>query len=294
MIFKDYYKLLELDSSRVTLEEIKSAYRLQAKKYHPDLNVGNKLAEERIKDINEAYQTLSTPSKKRKYDRLWNNHVGKKKNAANKIEKNYIFNMFLGNIEQPIEKKKPQTPINGANAETQIEVSLEEAFFGAEKTIVLKNIEGQDKTIQVNIPKGIQNGEKIRLIGQGKPGLNGGKNGDLLIKINLKNHPSFKLKGYDLYTDLPLSPWEACLGSSIPLITLDEETQVVVPQGVQSGEKIKIPNKGYISTTGTRGDLYAEIRIMTPKSLTKEEKTIFEKLNKISTFNPRNTNKIKI
>ncbi len=119
MVFKDYYKILELDTSRVTIDEIKSAYRLAAKKYHPDVNVGDALAEERIKDINEAYRTLSVPAQKRKYDRIWNSHVGKTKGSSGKVEKNYIFNMFLGNVDQTIEEKKEKKPVKGENIETR-------------------------------------------------------------------------------------------------------------------------------------------------------------------------------
>ena len=276
MIFKDYYKILELDSSRVTIDEIKSAYRVAAKKYHPDVNVGDSLAEERIKDINEAYRVLSTPAQKRKYDRTWNSSVGKLKKSSDKMEKSSIIGMFLGNIENKQEVKQKKDPIKGENIETKIEASLEDAFFGKEKTIVLKNNNGKPKTLSIKLPEGIRNGEKIRLIGQGKPGKNGGKNGDLLIQINIKNNDKFILKGYDIYTNLLLTPWEASLG-----------TKIYIPQGVQTGEKIKIPNKGYKDGNGGRGDLFAEVKIMVPKELTDEEKAIFEKLNKISNFNPR-------
>lgn len=188
MIFKDYYKILELDSSRVTIDEIKSAYRVAAKKYHPDVNVGDSLAEERIKDINEAYRVLSTPAQKRKYDRTWNNSVGKLKKSSDKMEKSSIIGMFLGNIENKQEVRQKKEPTKGENIETKIEASLEDAFFGKEKTIVLKNNNGKSKTLSIKLPEGIRSGEKIRLIGQGKSGKNGGKNGDLLIQINIKNN----------------------------------------------------------------------------------------------------------
>lgn len=290
MVFKDYYKILDLDTSRVTIEEIKNAYRLAAKKYHPDVNVGDKLAEERIKDINEAYRTLSVPAQKRKYDRIWNNNVGKNKVGSSKIEKKYIFNMFLGNVDQTIEEKKDKKPTKGENIETEISASLEDAFYGRKKVLVLKNLEEKDKTYEVQIPQGIRNGEKIRLIGQGKPGKNGGKNGDLFIKVNVQENSKFKLKGYDLYTDLLLTPWEASLGSKIKIDTLEDQVDVYIPQGIQTGEKIEIPNKGYIKSQNERGNLYAQVKIMVPKTLTKEEEKVFEQLNKISKFNPRNKN----
>lgn len=287
MKYKDYYKILGLETSRVSIDEIKTAYRLAAKKYHPDLNVGDNLAEERIKDINEAYRILSTPASKRKYDRVWNS----KNNVKNyqKIKGKNIFNMFLGDIKEPVKEniKREKESIKGENIETEIKVSLDDAFYGLEKKISLRTVEGKMKTFSVKIPEGIRNGEKIRLIGQGKKGINGGKNGDLLIKIDIEDNKVFKLYGCDLCTDLKLTPWEAALGTRIDLKTIDGETKIYIPQGVQSGEKIKIPSKGYKDGKGGRGDLVAEIKIMVPKKLELDEKEMFEKLQQMSNFNPR-------
>ena len=286
MIYKDYYKILDLKTSRVSIDEIKVAYRAAAKKYHPDLNVGDSLAEERIKDINEAYRTLSVPASKRKYDRIWNsrNNI----NNYQKIKGKNIFNMFLGNTEnnEEIDKKLPQ---RGEDIETEINVKLEEAFYGLEKKISLRTVDGKMKTFSVKVPDGIRNGEKIRLIGQGKTGKNGGKNGDLFIKINIENSKTFKLFSSDLYTDLLLTPWEAALGTRTNVQTIDGETTIYIPQGMESGEKIKIPNKGYKDGKGGRGDLVAEIKIVVPKKLTEEENNLFEKLKEVSKFSPRNS-----
>lgn len=289
MIFKDYYKILGLETSRVSIEEIKIAYRNSAKKYHPDVNVGDSLAEERIKDINEAYRILSVASSKRKYDRIWNSHnmINKKFNIKGKDS---IVKMFFGNIKQNQEEKsekKGKEPLRGENVETEINTTIYEAFNGSDKKISLRTIEGKMKTFTVSIPQGIRDGEKIRLIGQGKPGINGGKNGDLLIKINIKNDKKFKLQGCDMYTDLLITPWEAALGTRVNIQSIDEETKVYIPQGIESGEKIRIPGKGYKDGKGSRGDLVAEVKIMVPKKLTNEEKKIFEQLNHVSTFNPR-------
>ena len=241
MIYKDYYKILELKTSRVSIDEIKSAYRAAAKKYHPDLNVGDTLAEERIKDINEAYRILSVPASKRKYDRIWNSRNNDK--VYKKIKGKNLFDMFLGNIENE-ENKNEISPKRGEDIETEITVKLEEAFNGSEKKISLKTVEGKMKKFTVKVPEGIRNGEKIRLLGQGRLGENGGKNGDLFIKINIDNNEKFKLLGYNLYTDLLITPWEAALGTRTNLQTLEGETTIYIPQGMQSGEKIKIPNKG--------------------------------------------------
>lgn len=288
MVYKDYYKILEIDTNRVSIEQIKNAYRLAAKKYHPDVNIGDQLAEEKIKDINEAYRILSVPSSKKKYDRIWNakNDI---KNTQ-KLKGNTILNMFLGNIEKEnnAEKNNSKEPIRGESVETEISVSISDAYYGVEKKIALRTIEGKMKTFTIKVPQGIRNGEKVRLIGQGKQGKNGGKNGDLFIKVIIEDNKTFSLKGYDLYTDLYLSPWEAALGTRVTVKTIDDETKIYIPKGIQSGEIIKIPAKGYKNGTGERGDLIAQVKIIVPKQLTENEEKLFKKLEEISRFNPRN------
>ena len=286
MVYKDYYKILGLETSKVTLDEIKTAYRTSAKKYHPDVNVGDVLAEERIKDINEAYRVLSTPATKRKYDRTWNANYYKeqRKNRG----KESFFDIFLGNVNTSLNKEEDKkVPLKGEDVDTEIHISVYDAFYGLEKRISLRDVYGKIKTLTVVVPKGIRDGEKIRLIGQGKVGKNGGKNGDLFIKVNIDSDNKFRLKGCDLYTDLLLSPWEAALGTRVNLKTIDGENKVYIPQGIQSGEVIKIPQKGYQNGNGGRGDLIAEIKIMVPKNLDSSEKEMFQKLKEMSKFNPR-------
>ncbi len=291
MVFKNYYKILDLETSHVSIEEIKNAYRQAAKKYHPDVNVGDSLAEEKIKDINEAYRTLSVPASKRKYDRIWNSHFNKVQKAFTGAErKGALFNIFLGNVGQDENQNTSRTKkfaTKGEDIETEINISLQEAFFGMEKNLSIRTAEGKTKKITVNIPQGIQNGEKIRLIGQGKISEDGGKNGDLLIKIKINDDRKFKLKNNDLYTNLLLTPWEAALGARVTINSIDDETKIYIPQGTQSGEKIKIPNKGYKLNDGKRGDLIAEIKVVVPKKINDQEKEIYEKLKQISKFNPR-------
>ena len=294
MIFKDYYKILSLETNRVSSEQIKNAYRLAAKKYHPDVNVQDRLSEEKIKDVNEAYRVLSNPSTKRKYDRMWTSNVGKKKYEEASRSTGSVFsdffNMFFGanQNEKTIAPKSKKMPINGENIETSIDVGLEESFYGQEKKISLRTVDGKMKVFTITIPAGIRNGEKIRLLRQGKEGANGGKNGDLFIKVNVTNNKKFRLKGNDLYTDLYLTPWEAALGTKAQVSSIDEPTQVYIPEGIQTGELIRIPGKGYKDGKGGRGDLVAEIKVMVPKKLSSEERNLFENLNKISKFNPRN------
>ena len=296
MIFKDYYKILGLESNKATPEEIKAAYREQAKKYHPDINSENNFSEERFKDINEAYKVLSDSTARRKYDRMWNSNIGKKKKfEESKREEGSIFsnffNMFFGeqlkSKEEKNPKKKEKLPIKGENIDTEIDISIEEAYYGQDKKISLRTQNGKMKNFTIKIPAGIRNGEKIRLIGQGKKGENGGKNGDLLIRINIKDDKKFALRGIDIYTDLCIAPWEAVLGTKVSLDTIGETVYLHIPKGIESGEKIKIQDKGYKDGKGGRGELIAEVKIMIPKTPTKEEIGFFEKLNEISKFNPR-------
>ena len=295
MIFKDYYKILGLKNNNVTAEEIKLAYREQAKKYHPDVIGRDNFSEERFKDINEAYKTLSNSSTRRKYDRMWNSRIGKKQKnkQQNKKEKKSIFvemfQMFFGEIKQKEKKKeeKQKSPKKGENIETEITVSIFEAFYGMEKKIALRTIDGKMREFNVKIPAGIRNEEKIRLMGQGKPGENGGKSGDLLIKIHIENDKKFKLNGIDIYTDLYITPWEAALGTKLNINSIDEEILLYIPQGTESGENICLKGKGYLNGRGGRGDLFVNVQIMIPKSITEKEKTIFEQLREISKYNPR-------
>lgn len=294
MIFKDYYKILSLETNRVSSEQIKNAYRIAAKKYHPDVNIQDRLSEEKIKDINEAYRVLSNPSTKRKYDRMWVSNVGKKKYEEAKRSSGSVFsdffNMFFGFNKEVEEKNKAikKMVIKGENVETSIDVPLKDCFNGAEKKVSLRTVDGKMKVFTITIPAGIRNGEKIRLLGQGKEGINGGKNGDLFIKVNVKENSKFKIKGNDLYTNLYLTPWEAALGTKTQISSIDGKSEVYIPEGIQSGEFITIPGKGYKDGKGGRGDLIAEIKVMVPKKLSIEERNLFETLNKVSVFNPRN------
>ena len=200
-----------------------------------------------------------------------------------------FFGMFFGNNEMKEEIGQSSMPaINGENIETEINITIEEGFFGANKTIILKDIENKNKKITVKLPEGVKNSEKIRLAGQGKPGKNGGKNGDLYIKINIEDSKKYQLKNNDLYTVIPITPWEAVLGTKLKVRSIDDsETQIYVPNGVQSGQIFEIPDKGYKTQNGERGNLIGKIEIVVPEKVSKEEKEIFKKLKEISNFNPR-------
>ncbi len=298
MIFKDYYKILGLPNNKVTMAQIKTAYREQAKKYHPDVNIQNSRNEERFKDINEAYRVLSDSLSKRKYDRMWHRTIGKKNASYEESKRNKdsissdFFNMFFGstaNTETDNKTKGKKAACRGENVDTEINISIEDAFRGKEQTIGVRTVEGKLKKFKVQVPAGIQNNEKIRIVGQGKPGTNGGKNGDLFIRVKIKDDNRFSLDGYDLKTNLYLTPWEAALSTKVVINGINEDVSVYVPSGIQSGEKIEIENRGYKDGKGGRGKLILETRIMIPKKPNEEEMKLFKEFEKLSKFNPRNS-----
>ena len=204
-------------------------------------------------------------------------------------EEQYKMDMFkIKSVMKQIKKKTLALKMNALNIFLDVNDDVKIKEEKNIDSVVLKDIEGKDKAIEIKIPEGIQNGEKIRLIGQGKPGKNGGKNGDLYIKINIEDGKKFKLKGNDLYTIVPISPWEAALGTKAKVNSVDDtKTAIYIPNGIQSGETIEIPQKGYKNPKGERGNLIAQIKIVVPEKLTNEEKDMFKKLTEISKFNPR-------
>ncbi len=294
MIFKDYYKILGLQTNRVNSAEIKAAYREQAKKYHPDVN---QRYEERFKDINEAYRVLSDGISKRKYDRMWHRNVGRanasyeeSKRSKDSISSDF-FNMFFGTVEDKnVNKRKAKKiAVRGENIETEINISIEDAFRGNEQTIGIRTVEGNLKKFKVQVPAGIQNNEKIRIVGQGKEGKAGGKNGDLFIRVKIKNDEKFTLDGYNIRTNLYLTPWEAALSTKVTINGINEDVSVYVPAGIQSGEQIEIENKGYKDGKGGRGKLILDTKIMIPKNPKEEVLELFKKMDELSKFNPRNS-----
>lgn len=297
MIFKNYYKILGLTKNmKSTQEEIKSAYREQAKKYHPDVNVNNSAAEERFKDINEAYRILSDPIQKKKYDKSWYSYIGKKiqkdKLSKKEVRANDIMNMFFGGTLS--RKITNETPVKGENIETQIDITLKEAFDGTKKDLSFRSISSnKNKTITIHIPKGVKQGQVIRIKGQGKPSNNGGDNGDLVITVNIKDTPVYKLKNNDIYVNLYVTPWDAALGAKLSVTGIDGEVSILIPRGTQSGNKIAIPDKGYYKDEKKRGNLIIETKVVVPKKISEEERILFTKLKKISKFNPNNIVDIK-
>ena len=288
MSFKDYYNVLGLNSNKVTLDEIKFAYREQAKKYHPDMHAGDSVLEEKFKEINEAYRILSDPKSRKRYDRNWFIYTERKKRLQNKdreVKKSFkekIIDILFGmTISKDQTSKKVKEPINGENIETEVDVNVVEAFNGVSKKLKLLAVDGKTKTFNLNIPEGVQDGDKIRFIGQGKPGKNNGDRGDLLVKVKITDTKEFKLVGADIYTEISISPWQAALGTKLNLQSIDGEISLVVPKGTESGEKFTIKGKGYKFGRGNRGNFYIITKIVVPKKLTEKQLELYNELKEI-------------
>ena len=285
MSFKDYYSILGLNSNKVTLDEIKLAYREKAKKYHPDINAGDNSSEEKFKEINEAYKVLSDSKSRKRYDRSWFIYTERKKRLQNKereVKKSFkeklidiLFGMSLPKKET---EKKSKEPIIGENIETEVEVNILEAFNGASKKLKLLAIDGKTKTFNLNIPAGVQDGDKIRFVGQGKMGKNNGKRGDLLVKIKIIDTKDLKLVGADIYKEVSITPWQAALGTKLKIDAIDGEISLVIPKGTESGEKFTIKDRGYKFGRGNRGNFIIVTRIVVPKELTEKQEKIYNEL----------------
>ena len=283
MIFKDYYKILGLESNKVSLDEIKIAYREKAKKFHPDINVGNSEAEVIFKDINEAYRTLSDSNQRRKYDFKWNKYIGSRKKKENKQKKTFK-EMFLDILFGGISRQKSENkaiPQYGEDIDTQINVSIKEAFFGVNKKIKLRTVDGKETSFSVKVPAGVQSNDRLRIVGQGKKGKNGGKNGDLLVRVNITDDKKFKLIGTDIYTELSIAVWEAALGAKKKIELFGEEINIVIPKCCNSGEKLIIKEKGYKDGKGKRGNLNIITKIVFPKELSKEQEKLYINLKEL-------------
>lgn len=310
---EDYYEILGV-SSEASDKEIQKAYRKLAHKYHPDSNK-SKEAEEKFKKINEAYNVLKDNDKRKAYDQFghaweggqgfnsqdYSNWSGDSDILRSVFESIFRANNFggggarttfndFGGFGSGFSGFQHQYQRKGQDIETGLTLSIKEAYYGGRKQIKLAvpgaNGYAVPKTLDVNIPKGISNGKKIRLRGQGHHGENGGPNGDLIIKIHIKDDSLYQLKDLDIYTNLKLTPWEAALGDKINVETLDKAVQIKIPANTQEGQKFRIKGRGLLDKN-KQGDLYLVTRITLPKELTKEEEKLLKKWKKMSDFNPR-------
>lgn len=306
--FRDYYETLGV-SKTASQDEIKAAYRKLARKFHPDVNKA-KDAEDKFKEIGEAYEVLSDPPKRARYDQLgsswhsgdeftppygWQGQAGGMGGASTFSD---FFESLFGRGFQGFSgyTQSGPRPRHGDDQEVHVRIPLEVAFNGAERMISLQShepcpdgrLKAQTRTIRVKIPAGVTHGQRIRLAGQGGHGAGGGVRGDLYLAIELLPHDRFRVGGRDLFTDLPVAPWEAVLGAEIPLPTLAGNVVVTIPAGTSSGQKLRLRGKGLPNPSGSPGDLYAEVRIVGPRKLSAAQKALWQKVSKESAeFNPR-------
>jgi curved DNA-binding protein len=311
--YKDYYKVL--GSSRTDDQEtLQKSFRKLARKYHPDVNKDPD-AEERFKEINEAYEVLKDPEKRAKYDRLGANWEagdpfegfsggspfrggfsgggpsgfsgGNFSEFFETLFGGDPFSSQGGNYSPFGEGSKNSAPHKGEDQEVEITINLADAYHGTTRNLNLSKGDGSKKTYQVKIPAGATEGMKIRLSGQGKQSVHGGARGDLFLKVHLEPHPLFNVDGKNINTRLNLAPWEAALGAKVQAPTLDGMVTLTIPPCAQSGQKMRLKGKGF-PFKNARGDLHVELVIVIPEELSPEEIKLFEKLNKVSRFNPRN------
>ncbi len=297
--YKDYYEVLGVarDASQ---DEIRRAYRKLAREYHPDLNRESD-AEDRFKEVGEAYEVLSDPDKRERYDRL-----GAQWRAREQASDGGNFEDFVdrqgfggdvrvefddGGFSEFFERlfgdgaagRTAGTPLRGLDREAVLDLSLEEALAGGRRRLSLED----GRSLDVNIPAGVREGQRIRLADQGAAGRGGGPSGDLYLRVRLKPHRKFRRRGDDLDLDLSVAPWEAALGATVSVPTLTGTARVRVPAGSSSGRRLRLRGRGLPKQGGGHGDLHAIVRVMVPKHLSEQERDLFEKLAEASEFDPR-------
>ena len=348
---RDCYEILGISKS-ATDDEIKKAYRKKAKQYHPDANPGDKEAEEKFKEANEAYSILSDPDKKAKYDAY--GYAGVDPSAggggfgggfSGGFDMGDIFDMFGGLFGGGSTRRNPNAPMRGEDVGIRITIDFDEAVFGCKKDISYSRIESckecggsgaakgtsastcrkcggrgtinvqrrtpfgimqstsqcdecggsgkiiqtpcrecrgsgtvrKSKTLEVNIPAGIDNGQSIALKGQGDCGMNGGPAGDLLIQVSIRRHEFFIREGYNIRYELPITFADAALGAKITIPTPDGMGELTIPEGTQSGATFSVRGKGVPKLNGkSRGDLYVTVVVETPKGLSKKQKDLLK------------------
>jgi len=319
MEYKDYYKVMSLDKS-ATQAEIKKSYRQLARKYHPDINKEAD-AEEKFKEVGEAYEVLKDPEKRASYDQLgadwqagqdfnpppgWNagyeyTGAGGGFNASDSAAFSDFFESLFGqntagfNPHQTGRTQSSQAGyrLKGEDHHAKVLIDLEDAFNGAVREITLQSpkvdeqgrINIKKRKLKIKIPKGIKQGQQIRLTGQGEPGAAGGVDGDLYLELEFKKHPYFSAEGYDLYLKLPVTPWEAALGAKMKIPTPSGIIELKIPADSASDNKLRLKGKGIPAKIP--GDLYVVLQISLPPANNKKSKEFYQNMAQQMAFNPR-------
>jgi curved DNA-binding protein len=306
MKYKDYYEILGVKRD-ASSDDIRKAYRKLAHKYHPDVSKDPK-GEEQFKSVAEAYQTLKDPEKRAAYDKLgrhrpgeefspppeWGNQFGEGGFSFDDVDLSDLF-AGLGGGRFRAGGRGPNRSAPGQDYEVTAPITLEDAYRGTELDLNL-SVPDYDEhgrmrrvplSFKARIPKGVTDGERLRLPAKGGKGLNGGPNGNLYLTIQLQPHSFYRVTGHDLYLDLPLAPWEAALGASVDVPTLGGAVRLKVPAGTNTGQKLRLAKRGLPKRREGEGDLFAIVQVVVPPSLSERERALFKDLADASKFNPR-------
>ena len=309
--FRDYYETLGV-ARDASPDQIKKAYRKLARKFHPDVNPGNKSAEERFKEINEAYEVLSDETKRKRYDALGANYRsgmdftpppgaagGFRWQTGGPVDFGEMFGSgggaggFSDFFEMLFGGRRPggpgfSTAARGSDIESEVSVTLDEAHLGTRRSVRLP-LDGQGvESFTVNIPKGVQDGSVIRVPGKGGSGRGKGGRGDLYLRVRIQPHDVFNLKeGGDVEVELPIAPWEAVLGGPVKVPTLDGPVELRIPSGSQGGQVLRLREKGPARPGGGRGDQYVRLKIVVPQKPSAKELDLLKKLAAESSFDAR-------
>jgi curved DNA-binding protein len=306
MKYKDYYAILGVKRD-ASADDIKTAYRRLARKYHPDVSK-EKDAEEKFKEMAEAYEALQDPEKRAAYDQLGNHAPGQEfrpppdwgqrfaqgEGGLDDIDLASLF-AGLGARQGAAGAHHAGRPSAGSDYEAVVRLSFAQAFHGTEVELKLAVLEwdpagGMRRVphhVKARIPRGVVDGEKLRVAGKGGKGANGGPDGDLYLDIEVGAHPLYRVSGRDLYLDLPLAPWEAVLGTSLNVPTPAGAVTLKVPAGSRAGQQLRLAGRGMARGSDRAGDLYAKLRIEVPTQVDARQSALYHQLSESSNFNPR-------
>lgn len=306
MKYKDYYAILGLERG-ASEDDVKKAYRRLARKYHPDVSKEAD-AEEKFKEVAEAYQTLKDAEKRAAYDQLgahppgqdfqpppdWQQHWQPFGDASFSTEGLDLSELFE-RMRAGRGRRDAQMSMPGQDYEISVPITIADAYQGAEIDLDLNlpeyDEQGQLRRVphafKARIPKGASDGQRLRVPGKGGKGFHGGRSGDLYLNISLRAHPLYRANGHDLYLDLPLAPWEAVLGTSVEVPTPGGPVRLKVPPGTQAGRHLRLPRRGLPTPKGGQGDLYAVVLIVVPSVASDQEGALYRQLAEVSAFEPR-------
>ena len=303
MKYKDYYAALGV-ARTATADEIKSAYRKLARKYHPDVSKEPN-AEEKFKEVAEAYETLKDSEKRAAYDELGRHTPGDEFRPPPGWQQSFgeqfsfddldLADLFAGLAGRSRGRRAPNAPAPGQDFEAAVRLTFEQAFRGTEIELDLAVPEIDPngfvhripRKIKVRVPKGVTDGQKLRVPGKGGKGEHGGRDGDLYLDIEVQSHALYRTEGLDLYMELPLAPWEAVLGATVEVPTPAGRISLKVPPGTRAGQKLRLAGRGLSRPDGTSGHLYAVAQITVPTVVDEHQRALFGQLKDASTFNPR-------